>query len=182
MTLIPQDKRTILCSFSNEKGAIFNDGRGLSVSTFVPIKCPYGQPGDRLWVRETWAKNKGTGGGIVYRADYGFASGIYECDLNSGDWVKHVDKWKPSIYMPRWASRITLEVTDVRVERVQDITPQDIEAEGFFLSGLETQSLPDQLARRKEWFRNAWNTINAKRGYSWGSNPWTWAISFKVVK
>ena len=123
--------------------------------------CPYGVPGDRLWVRETWFQGYAT----VYRADYpGDQAGP------SGD---PADKWRPSIHMPRWASRITLEVTGVRVERVQDISIGDAYAEGIsdgnWLSPVEK-------------FILLWDGIYAKRGYSWESNAWVWVVEFEVTK
>ena len=103
--------------------------------------------GDRLWVRETWQMNEPPSGAI-YRAD---------------DVAGHIDSgWRPSIFMPRWASRITLEVTAVRVERLQDITEEDATREGCTC---------------RFHFRQVWDRINGKRG-SWASNPWVWVISF----
>ena len=191
--LIPQDKRTILCSFSNEKGAIFNDGRGLSVSTFVPIRCPYGQPGDRLWVREAWkVYSDNLPPRILYPSD-----GSIEAVDFTGDWDFFCEQYaksgpnrtRPSIHMWRWASRITLEITDVRVERVQDISARDVESEGVdvvsrlpvFPPKRETLECLLKIVAHQE-IKKPWDSINAKCGYSWDSNPWVWAISFKVVK
>ena len=77
--------------------------------------------------------------------------------------------------MPRWASRLTLEVVDVRVERVQDITPDDALAEGVS----ETEWFAGDEASAVGAFRTLWDSINAARGYGWYANPWTWCISFK---
>jgi len=181
--LIPQDKRTILCSFSNEKGAIFNDGRGLSVSTFVPIRCPYGQPGDRLWVREAWmpyfrpsSMSSPSDGGILYRAD----KSRIKMDTR-GRWeMSRVGKWRPSIHMPRWASRITLEITGVRVERVQDISDGDISEEG--ISPLPKELGYNKILSSRTNFRNKWDSLYDKRGYSWDDNPWVWVIEFRASK
>ena len=131
-------------------------------------KCPYGQPGDQLWVRETWLsyrhlhKNGRDEALLIYRAD-------------GEDLPKQArgTKWRPSIFMPRWASRITLEITAVRVERVQDIGDEDAEAEG--LSWCNAASPRDK-------FQCLWNSLNAKRGYGWEANPWVWVIAFKRVK
>lgn len=127
----------------------------------------YGGPGDRLWVRETWgvdaplddvrrAYEDVTGGSlgasVYYRADR-----VHE---NTGL------TWKPSIHMPRWASRIILEITNIRVERVQDISQTDVMAEG-------TQG--------KRSFANLWDSINAARGYGWDANPWVWVVEFRRV-
>jgi hypothetical protein len=114
--------------------------------------CPYGQPGDRLWVRETWAINPDDGG-AVYRA-------------TDPDWeVCECWTWRPSIHMPRWASRITLEITAVRVERLQGISLDDAKAEG-----VETT---DQYAE-------LWCRINGAE--SWYANPWVWVVAFKRVE
>jgi len=122
-------------------------------------KSPYGKPGDRLWVREThYVFSAGYKDGrdrhIVYRAT--------EPDAPCG--------WTPSIHMPRWASRITLEVVSVRVERVQDISEADAASEGT----------PILQGGNRTEFRMLWDSINAKRGYGWDANPWVWVIEFSV--
>lgn len=129
-------------------------------------RCPCGAPGDKLWVRETWrtindpATCIGDALAIDYRAD-----GIQRI----GDKIGTL-KWKPSIFMPRWASRITLQVTGVRVERLQEITAQDAISEGI--------SVDDSQLRETPNFRELWDSINAGRGYGWASNPWVWRIEF----
>lgn len=127
--------------------------------------CPYGQPGDRLWVRETWAED---GSRYTYRA-------------TNETWAWH---WAPSIFMPRAASRITLEITDVRVERVQDISEEDARAEGVTRELRGPRTYPDRhAARSHETYRDAymrlWDALNAKRGCGWAVNPWVWVISFQ---
>jgi hypothetical protein len=119
--------------------------------------CPYGKPGDVLWVRETWCGDRFNG--VGYRAT----------DAQSGP-------WKPSIFMPRWASRITLEITDVQVERVHDINECDIVAEGIPFPTDRYVSYEELLAA----FRDLWDSINGKT-YPWASNPWVWALTFKVM-
>lgn len=90
-------------------------------------------------------------------------------------------KWRPSIFMPRWASRITLEITDVRVERVQDISEEDAIAEGCLLpKGYE--ELCKLAGGHRAVFRDLWDSINAKRGFGWDSNPLVWVISFKLIE
>jgi len=147
--------------------AMAEDGNGDSYD--VSTRCPYGRPGDTLWVRETHFVLKagykdGTDRDIVYRAD-------------DPDWPYG---WIPSIHMPRGASRITLRITNVRVERVQDISVKDAKAEGW---NVDTVLFPLVNTRDKavSWFRNLWNSINAKRGYSWESNPWVWVIEFEPI-
>ena len=125
--------------------------------------CPYGQVGDRLWVRETFCEH--TTGGVIYRADEKPLEGIYSYHT-----------WRPSIHMPRWASRITLEITEVRVERVQEITEEDAKTEG-----VNEISLIDRDGYYSS-FADLWDSINAKRGYGWDTNPWVWVISFDKVK
>jgi len=117
--------------------------------------CPYGQPGDRLWVRETHA--------YVAHSKLGFDVGsvIYRADDNAG-WD---GRWTPAIHMPRDASRITLEVTEVRVERLQDISHADAMAEGMPLD----DAVHD--------YSKLWDRINGPGG--WDANPWIWAVSFR---
>jgi len=135
----------------------------------VKMPCPYGEPGYRLWVRETWAPMDGEGGQVpaIYRADY----------TGPERW-----KWKSSIHMPRWASRITLEVKAVRCERLQDITPSDAKSEGApELSGmLEYHERGEQCY--VDWFRELWDSINAKCGFPWESNPWVWVVEFEPIE
>jgi hypothetical protein len=135
-----------------------------------PSGCPYGQPGDLLWVRETFAKRyadaeRDPTDGIMYRADGG-------CVIEP--------RWTPAIHMPRWASRLTLRITDVRVQRVQDINEEDVWSEGVICRCDVGQSEYDQCGLSPaEHFAKLWDSINAKRGYSWESNPFCWAISFE---
>jgi hypothetical protein len=146
--------------------------------------CPYAV-GQRLWVRETWAdtSKESRRCPVSYRATW--PPDDEECRGFA---------WKPSIHMPRWASRLTLEVTDVRVERVQDITEEDSWLEGCEPGdptdngGFFPQDEPDpsKLGHRgwdcaKDWFSDLWDSINAARGYGWDVNPWVWCISFKRI-
>lgn len=139
----------------------------------VGFKCPYGQPGDLLWVRETWAPHGESDlsykdrSGIYYRAD---DETNYTTD----------GAWRPSIHMPRWASRITLRITGVRVERVQDISEEDAQAEG--VSAVHLADLGQTWKTRREGFHLLWDSINAKRGYGWDVNPWVWVIEFRVKR
>lgn len=151
--------------------------------------CPYAHKiGDHLWVRETWRAVELDNGndGILYKADNHFKS-IENSQAAADLWCdayadrKHGNKWRPSIFMPRWASRILLEVTDVRVQRIQDVTGHDVIAEGVSFPDGNGISAADVM-KRWEPFQALWNQINAERGYSWESNPWVWCISFKVVR
>lgn len=128
--------------------------------------CPYGQPGDRLWVREAWMDLRGVDGAIancMFRATFGNAP-------DGG-------KWRPSIHMPRWASRITLEVTGVRVERLQDISTSDAEAEGWPGPDAENSiSSTYPIA----WYSKLWEEINGPG--SWTANPWVWCVAFRRLE
>lgn len=119
--------------------------------------CPFGRVGDRLWVRETWGP---CAGGVCYRAD--------EADTVCPDG----GRWIPSIHMPRWASRITLEVTEVRVERLQSISERDAIAEGKPYGAL--------VDPRSEYVVS-WNAIYAKDGRGWRDNPFVWVVSFRRI-
>ena len=150
-------------------------------------RCPYGVPGDRLWVRETF---------YCDHCDYPNAPVDemrllleYRADHRCRDWEAGCPcsddqgrgSWRPSIHMPRWASRITLEVTGVRVERLQAITEEGAKAEGV--------KVPMIVERIREQpthvttFRDLWDSINGKRpGCDWASSPWVWVVQFKRVQ
>lgn len=128
--------------------------------------CPYGQPGDRLWVRETWGMTVDAG---VHPADSELVYRATDPDWSTTEgW-----KWRPSIFMRRFACRLFLEVTAVRVERLQDISPQDAWAEAIPHDDWETGGAVTEFAR-------LWDSINAKRGYGWESNPWVWVVEFRI--
>jgi hypothetical protein len=160
----------------------FADARGSLSSP----SCPYGVPGDRLWVRETWYPSflsTPTDSGCVYKAD---DDGLH---MNPG-WSPDGNGggWKRSTYMPRWASRITLEITGVRVERVQEINERDARAEGFsaiagcLIQGFAERDagLPFRPHRAVDAFHGTWEETYGDD--SWGANPWVWVIEFKRVK
>lgn len=164
--------------------------------------CPYGKPGDRLWVRETFAllgnedgccidwqdnlvKGDERGAARIYRAscppgDYGLnqipAKAEWKPDTEA---MEYDGAWRPSIHMPRWASRILLEITDVRVERLQDISRADIRAEGL--------QCPPELAsddvspNYRDWYPAAWRELWESTGGNWDANPWVWVVEFKRV-
>lgn len=135
-------------------------------------RCPYGVPGDRLWVRETWA--------LVPRTAYRSSTGV-EQTLNPANdhdaavyregWVRVAPSWRSPIFMPRWASRLTLEVTEVRVQRLQEISAEDVAAEGI------DHDIGSPLAA----FAAAWDSIYEKRA-PWDTDPWVWALTFKVAE
>jgi hypothetical protein len=187
----------------------FGDSHGVEY-----VKCPYGIPGDRLWVRETWRP-------VVWGADHCYieyrtgghahegdgrvclvpptATAAYEAyadrqmraAIAAGDGKPEYcpEPWRPPIYMPRWASRITLELTGVRVERLQEISWRDVVAEGvdgaLDAHGRRVAKAIAQTENDRggaslyEMFRVLWNGLNAKRGFGWDTNPWVWVLEFK---
>lgn len=144
------------------------------------VDCPYGQPGDRLWVRETFARvHPGVLNSLDPDPDSSLWDTVFRADANGGHVGAMTDRtgWKPSIFLPRRLSRITLEVTEVRVERVQAISEEDARVEGVWELPLD----PDRFSSRGA-FSVLWDSINGKRpGCSWVDNPWVWAISFRRV-
>lgn len=142
---------------------------------------PHGQPGDQIWVRETFQKFTDDGA-ILFRADPESAELMQE--LKRDQCLEAV--WKPSIFMPRWASRITLEITGVRVERLQDISEADAIAEGIEnVGGLWKNYLPgngwtSKLAIAENSYRSLWDAINGPE--SWAANHWVWVVEFNRVK
>lgn len=146
------------------------------------IVCPYGQVGDRLWVRETWAKAApcvSVQPNIVYRANYNHPLDIQPHGYGIPE-LGNDTKWRPSIFMPRWASRITLEITNIRVERLHEIRVEDIVAEG--VAPENNKAYPGHLGIYVEAWREGWDKINGKRkGCAWSNNPWLWVIEFKKL-
>ena len=172
-------------------------GWDVSVAHINPSMSPYGTFGDHLWVKETW--RQGGGGGsldgsgeyalIKYRASATTCWGRDE-DVTTyaqekkypPDGVDHSKsglKWRSSRYMPRWASRITLEVLDVRVARVQDISEEDAVAEGVVKAHLD--DFGQTWATYRRGFQVLWDSINQKRGFDWLQNPWVWVVEFKLL-
>lgn len=135
----------------------------------IAVRCPYGQPGDLIYVRETWAPAWNQ---VLYKANERY--GKYEGQ-----------KWKPSIHMPKEAARIWLQVTSIKVERLKDITEEDAKAEGV-------EKIDESIfcwkhyggkyagcSNAKTSFQSLWQSINGDE--SWQANPWVWVVSFKVL-
>jgi hypothetical protein len=155
------------------------------------LACPYGQPGDRLWVRETWR-------GVVpinapdAPAEYAVARYIPDQENcrrieYAATQARDGEPWRPSIHMPRWASRILLEIVSVRVERLQDISGADARAEGCpcYVCGrsMDGRSEDDCHCFHRQAdasdYRTLWESINGAG--SWAANPWVWVVEFKRV-
>lgn len=160
----------------------------------TPVTCPY-EVGMRLWVRETWGGgwDDGLGGYSAIcetvrqyeRPDRVF----YKAD--GWDESRGRYPWRRSIHMPRWASRITLEITDIRVQRLQDTTRLDIAAEGWPCDERQRSGVDLALALGDdeiiddasiEWYANLWDSINTKPGTRWDDSPWVWCLSFRRVE
>lgn len=146
------------------------------------IRCPFGGPGDRLWVRETWGLTAAENWGPfeIYDVLQGEAA-LLRRDLKMAVHYQATDvypnmDWRRSSHMPRWASRINLEVTTVRVERVQDISDEDARAEGckpiYYGSAISAV----------EPFAELWDSIYAKKGCGWNRNPWVWVGEWPALK
>lgn len=153
------------------------------------VEAPYGVPGDRIWCKETLEHSED--GRWCYRANPSSDLPVYRnTPFEQMKWL--VSRKKPvcpSVHMPRWASRLTLELTEVRVQRLQDISKEDAIAEGIAVFPLQSaddpsawyQSSPGVHQERSAQISYAalWDSLNAKRGYPWDSNPWVWAYTFK---
>lgn len=151
-------------------------------------KCPY-KIGNQLWLKETWQLAE-------WYSDHWEPAALKDNNCHTTFKKYKADeeienlKWRPSIFMPRWASRITLEITGVRVERVQDITESEAFKEGAqYHDGLgvghngwrhDTEGFVYNNARSS--FVALWDSINSKRGFGWDANPWVFVIEFKVIK
>lgn len=174
-----------------------------------PVRCPY-EVGMNLWVRETWAAYIDSGRDEQRLRDGGFpvgkyvnesypvrqkSTGLYEdvgptwvqYRADGADLLHATSQWHPSIFMPRYYSRIQLRITDVRCERLQEISEDDIEAEGFG-GDIPSRVFPETFWPDREWghlsmqqcFAHLWDSINGKRA-TWESNPWVFAITFERI-
>jgi len=137
------------------------------------LMSPLGMPGEHIWVKETWAEthNAKRTTAYVYRSD---------------DPEIKVKRWRSAMFMPRRASRINLEITDIRMERLQDVTDSDAKAEGIYLHSSHGLYNADHTKMwggrtRVEGYRALWDSLNEKRGFGWNKNPWVWVITFKRI-
>lgn len=150
--------------------------------------CPFGKPGDLIYVRETWMDLQGTG--VEYISDGKLQRYAYAADTPPGSYgdecrKEYGLKWRPSIHMPKSAARIWLEITGVRVERLQDISNEDALAEGvnrishgregYFYSAIRNDPHPKNWCYPDDAFRELWDST----GGDWSANPWVWVIDFK---
>ena len=165
--------------FTEEHGVIRMVPTGLACTGFAPVACPYGATGDRLWVRETWQMVSGNDR----------ARRVCENPQPDFGWVEYAAtprpdepayKWRPSIFMPRWVGRITLEITDIRVERLTEISEADALAEGI-VQVFDGYGLPDgshyHATDPRQSYFSLFEAINGPGAVE--ANEWLWVISFK---
>lgn len=163
----------------------FNAGQTMVRNEEMRIACPFGLKGDRLWVRETFrvhsrATDVAT---LVYKASQrqSWTQQTHRVPASVCNKPAVIEKWTPSIHMPRWASRITLEITGVRVERLQSINEDDARAEGVTWKSA-TQGViakPGDVLSAKDDFSILWKSIYGEE--AWQANPWVWVIEFQRV-
>lgn len=196
-----------ICKTKDVNGKPLSEYTGDALDALIRHHCPHGVPGDRLWVRETWQLMKEhnmlwlpgthvtTHGKPIpkEKPDMKHHYILYQADNDLAD--PNTYRFRPSIHMPRWASRIDLEITDIRVERVQDISGEDAIAEGVGVFHQVTEDGEDgfyhvpwpqgigylQCDSSEEAFMALWDSINAKRGYGWDKNPDVWVEEFKAI-
>lgn len=185
--IVPQPQRDYHID-ACKNGTFFIDDN-THMGTDMQFKPKY-QPGDILWVRETWAQ--ASQNRIVLRADYADEKAMIPYEACGMNVEVSLVRWRPSIFMPREACRLFLRVTGVQAERLQDITATDAVHEGIARHGMhnaecyaggcyngdfETACAVCEVPR--EGFRELWDSLNAKRGYGWEKNPWVWVYTFK---
>lgn len=139
----------------------------------IPVKCPFGAAGDRLWVRETWAKLLAPDGTSARQSVV-----VYKADNPQGLLVPQ--KWCSPIFMPRWASRITLEIINVRAEKLQDINYADAIAEGILQNYSWWTVKENNFRNPCDAFHFLWDSINGKK-HPWDNNDWVWVIDFERI-
>lgn len=176
------------------------DGEDMPLDSWAHLLCPYGQPGDRLWVRETHAYldvtrshlscfpvGNGQVGPVIWNVQVEYADGVEHGRSAEGILPPKQTRergdigWRPSIFMHRWASRIDLELTGVRAQRLQDISEADASAEGAksmdIVTGRQTLDPNSRQGSYIAHYRHIWDSINGKTA-PWASNPWVWVLTF----
>jgi len=170
--------------------ALTERGETIAQNRGVAFRCKYGEVGSRLWVCETWQQIERNSRNCSEWAivDVPFKGGrvIYAADCK-----EEPPKWRPSIHMPRWASRITLEITEVRVERVQAISEADAQREGVERLDLTSGTIEGvappfnrvhpMTSSYVDAFKATWNALYGKSEHAWDKNPWVWSISFRPL-
>ena len=176
----PQPNGKLLGVLQRDKGPKYWFAAGPEDRSSIEISCPYGKAGDHLWVRETWQHSNDPVGPyepdciVYYRADYLDDPHGADGEKSKEGKYRH---WRPSIHMPRSASRITLRITGVRVERLIEISEDDAVAEGWPHTDTNGVGVALRDAYPIGWYANLWEDINGKG--SWEANPWVWVVSFE---
>jgi hypothetical protein len=156
--------RAILQGRKTQTRRVLRVSSGTEPGKDCAVSCPYGATGDHLWVKETHYVDPS--GGVLYRAD----DSLHD---------QRVPRWSPSIFMPRWASRISLEVVRVRIEQLQSASNADFVTEG--IESLREGELGYLRQNGSDWrssYRELWDSLNAERGFAWDVNPWVWVVEF----
>lgn len=143
-----------------------DDPEAISLDIRNPELIQWRRVGDRLWVRETFVDTTGKPYATISNKTY------KERIIYKADDIHYPIRWTSPLFMPRWASRITLEITEVRVEHLNQITEEDAKREGLDFDNIHSVNA----------FLLVWNKLNAKRGYGWETNPWVWVISFRRIE
>jgi len=153
-------------------------GQGVALTEMTA--CPYGNVGDLLWVREHWCWRIEFDDFPPRDIPHYAGASVWYFATDEEYCATHPEpgRWRRSFHMPRWASRLTLRITDVRVERVQDISQRDVFAEGLSNRDMNTVYGGGSAV---ECFSVLWDSINAARGFGWEQNPWVWALTFETI-
>ena len=190
----PQPELTAGSGFS-WKGWVYGSGSSdrETNKNFAHVTCPYGKPGDRIWVRETWQAihdsvdefghvEERTYAPSIPKEKDRYWHAVYAEHFGVESREDRGFPWRPAIHMPRWASRILLDITDVRVERVQSISQADAIAEGAPPSHPSIDSVSRDYGYpdfSRSWYGQTWQSIYGEE--NWQANPWVWVIEFKKI-
>ena len=160
---------------------------------YADVKCPYGVPGDLLYVKETWKPDPAWGQSNVSTKKLIPGDNIlYKATLDPQHPKYNTGKWRSPLFMPEWAARIKIKIIDVRVERLQDISDHDAKAEGVREPNIEFignkldkyHTIMQKLgagSHYKTGYKIIWDSLHTNDGNAWSKNPWVWVIDFKVV-